>query len=117
MPRDLLAQPARLVAPRIARQLLRTLERERARLERAGDEEALHGFRVALRRLRSWLRAFQSVFVGRVHGTSRRALRDLAHATNDVRDAEVLLAWLALPAGLAAGAGAGGGALAPRLPG
>src|SRR3990170_2041861 len=117
MTRDLLAQPARLVAPRIARQLLRTLERERARLERAGDEEALHDFRVALRRLRSWLRAFQSVFVGRVHGTSRRALRDLAHATNDVRDAEVLLAWLAVQPGLAAGSRPGADALAARIRG
>lgn len=59
------------------------------------DEEALHDFRVALRRLRSALRAFRPLLGELVPAGSRRELRDLARATGPARDAEVLHAWLA----------------------
>lgn len=58
------------------------------------DAEALHDFRVALRRLRSVLRAFAPILGGAVGDRDRRRLRRLGHATGPARDAEVLLAWL-----------------------
>ena len=94
---DLLARPARYAARVIARERLRrTLEATPARLEPPGDD-ALHDFRVALRRLRTWLRAFHPQLdetVGR--GTLRR-LRRLSRRTARARDLEVQLAWLAQP--------------------
>jgi len=53
------------------------------------DDEALHDFRVALRRLRSWLRLFP-----KLHGFSKKTLRQLkalGRATNSARDFEVAL--------------------------
>lgn len=59
------------------------------RLHGDGDDEALHDYRVAMRKLRSWLRAFD------VDGSKvRRQLSDLNEATGAARDAEVLEAWL-----------------------
>lgn len=64
------------------------------RLKDRRDTEALHDFRVAVRRLRSLLRAYRR-WLGRVGATKlRRRLRDLGSATNVGRDAEVQLAWL-----------------------
>ncbi|MDH5197979.1 MAG: CHAD domain-containing protein [Gemmatimonadota bacterium] len=64
------------------------------RLKDRRDREALHDFRVAVRRLRSLLRAYRR-WLGRTAATKvRRRLRDLGSATNAGRDAEVQLAWL-----------------------
>jgi CHAD domain-containing protein len=60
----------------------------------AGDEP-LHDFRVALRRLRSVLRTFRPWLEGGVRPRDRRRLRRIARSTNEARDAEVQLAWLA----------------------
>ena len=59
------------------------------------DEEALHDFRVAVRRLRSWLRAFERELGRSVRDRDRKALRRIARATNPGRDLEVQLLWLA----------------------
>jgi len=59
------------------------------------DPEALHDFRVALRRLRVVLKAFGPELDESVPKSVRRRLRDMARATNPARDAEVQLAWLA----------------------
>jgi CHAD domain-containing protein len=59
------------------------------------DEEALHDFRVAVRRLRSWLRAWQSWLGDSLSRKVMRRLRKIARATGPARDAEVHLAWLA----------------------
>jgi CHAD domain-containing protein len=65
------------------------------RLPDAGDADALHDFRVAVRRLRSALRAYRP-WLGRAASRKvRRALRDLGRATNVGRDAEVQAEWLA----------------------
>jgi CHAD domain-containing protein len=70
--------------------------RERAgRMGDPGDEEALHDFRVSVRRLRSALRAWREVLGGGVRDKDLRRLRRVARATGDARDAEVLLAWIA----------------------
>jgi CHAD domain-containing protein/CYTH domain-containing protein len=64
------------------------------RLANATDDEALHDFRVALRRLRSWERAFRPYMKQDLSKKLRRRLRDLASDTGASRDLEVHLAWL-----------------------
>ncbi len=62
------------------------------RLRRGTDTEALHDFRVALRRLRGCLRAYAPwLEPGR---KLTRRLRRLARTTNTARDAEVCLEWV-----------------------
>lgn len=91
----LLDEPAARAARLVALSLLETVANERARLASAdGDAEALHDFRVALRRLRSWLRAMRPVLRGSVSRGARRRLRRIARESNAGRDAEVLLGWL-----------------------
>ena len=65
-----------------------------SRLAHESDDEALHDFRVALRRLRSWERAFRPYLRADLGKKLRRRLRDVAHDTGDSRDLEVHLAWL-----------------------
>ena len=65
-----------------------------ARLADRRDSEALHDFRVAVRRLRSLLRGYRR-WLGRAAGRKvRRGLGELGSATNAGRDAEVQLEWL-----------------------
>ncbi len=64
------------------------------RLASQSDDEALHDFRVALRRLRSWERAFRPYLRDDIRKKLRRRLRDLARDTGASRDLEVHLAWL-----------------------
>src|SRR5215210_5945824 len=66
----------------------------RERLGDAHDEEALHDFRVAIRRLRSTVKAFRRELDASVTRKSRDRLRRVAQATNGGRDAEVQLLWL-----------------------
>jgi CHAD domain-containing protein/CYTH domain-containing protein len=65
------------------------------RLRDEGDTEALHDFRVALRRFRSFLRGYRALLEDSVSKKHRRALRELAAETTVARDTEVQLAWLA----------------------
>lgn len=91
----LLDQPAERAARLIALRLLDDVGRERARLASADrDSGALHDFRVALRRLRSWVRGLRPVLRGSVPRGARRRFRRIARESNVGRDAEVLLAWL-----------------------
>lgn len=91
----LLDEPAERGARLIALQRLDDLQRERARLAGADrDPGALHDFRVALRRLRSWLRGLRPVLRGSTPRGVRRRLRRIARESNIGRDAEVLLTWL-----------------------
>jgi CHAD domain-containing protein/CYTH domain-containing protein len=64
------------------------------RLRDEADTEALHDFRVALRRFRSFLRAYRTLLEDSVTKKHRRALRELAAETTVARDTEVQLAWL-----------------------
>jgi CHAD domain-containing protein len=64
------------------------------RLADPEDRDALHDFRVGLRRLRSCIRAYRRQLGDSVPKRIRRQLRELASVTNPVRDAEVQLAWL-----------------------
>jgi CHAD domain-containing protein/CYTH domain-containing protein len=58
-------------------------------------EEPLHDFRVAVRRLRSAIRAFRPWLEDSVRPRHEKRLRKLVRSTNEARDAEVQLAWLA----------------------
>jgi CHAD domain-containing protein len=94
-----LAQPAARAARLMARERLAAATTAFARLG-GDDPQALHDLRVAVRRLRTCLRAYRPVLDDTVTRRSRRALAKLARATNNARDAEVALAWLrALPNG------------------
>ena len=93
-PDNFLAAPAPGAARRIALSLLDAATAARERLPDAGDAEALHDFRVAMRRLRSTLRAYQPQLEAVVPAKLRRRLRDLARATGEARDVEVQISWL-----------------------
>lgn len=92
--RDLLEEPVERAARRVALRLLEKADAQRRRLDNPKDAEALHDFRVALRRLRSWLRAYKVPLWGSVSGKDREVLRAVARATNTARDAEVHVEWL-----------------------
>src|SRR5207253_1666114 len=64
------------------------------RLAALDDVEALHDFRVALRRVRSALRSFRSELGDAVPKKLQRRLRDVTRATGAARDAEVQLGWV-----------------------
>jgi CHAD domain-containing protein len=66
----------------------------RDRLVEGADPDALHDFRVALRRLRSTLRAFRTEFAAAVPSRTRRRLRRLARASGRSRDLQVQQAWV-----------------------
>jgi len=94
LPDTLLELPAGETARRIALRLLDDVVAARLRLGRPGGEEALHHFRVALRRFRSALRAWRPQLGPAVSRRARRRLGDIARATSRSRDLEVHIAWV-----------------------
>jgi CHAD domain-containing protein len=94
LPSDLLDRSAPEASRLLALSYLDAIDAARDRLGDALDQEALHDFRVGVRRLRSEIKAYRAELAGSVSGKMRRQLRNLARATNDGRDVEVQLAWL-----------------------
>ncbi len=94
LPLDLVDLPAERGARLVARELLRRARSLSKRLGNGDDPDALHDFRVALRRVRSWMRAYRPYLGKSVPKRARKALRELADATNAGRDAEVHLVWI-----------------------
>jgi CHAD domain-containing protein len=94
LPVDLIARPAVEGARLVALAYLEQSRSALARLDDPEDTDALHDFRVALRRLRSTLRAYRAQLRGSVTGKLCDRVRDLTRSTNRGRDAEVQLAWL-----------------------
>jgi CHAD domain-containing protein/CYTH domain-containing protein len=94
LPADLLARTPEEAVRRIAHELLGQAAAARERLADPQDAEALHDFRVAMRRLRSTERAYRDALQGSFGGRARRLLRKVARATGASRDLEVQLAWL-----------------------
>jgi len=91
----LLDLPASEAAATIVRGHLQSATSALERMKDKRDAEALHDFRVAVRRLRCALRAYRP-WLGPAAGRKiRRRLRDLGAITNAGRDAEVQLAWIA----------------------
>jgi CHAD domain-containing protein len=94
LPADLLGRPAAQSVRIIA---LGYLEDATSAFERTGNPDdalALHDFRVALRRLRTTLRAYRPLLEDSVHGKPHKRLGEITEATNRVREAEVALEWL-----------------------
>lgn len=94
VPADLLSRPAAQSVRIIA---LRYLEDATLAFERTGNADdalALHDFRVALRRLRTTLRAYRPLLEDSIHGKPHKRLSEIAEATNRVREAEVAIEWL-----------------------
>ncbi len=81
----------------VAIALLEDAMAEHRRLANPDDAEALHDYRVAVRRLRSWLRTHRRLLGRRATRQSARLLRRVARATSAGRDAEVYAEWLADP--------------------
>jgi CHAD domain-containing protein len=94
LPADLLRRSADEGSRLLALSYLDETGAAERRLADPLDSEALHDFRVSLRRLRSSIRAYRSQLDDCIPGKIRRRLRELTEATNPVRDAEVQLAWL-----------------------
>src|SRR5438552_1459317 len=61
--------------------------------DRAADD-SLHDFRVAVRRVRSWVRAFKPWLQDDMSRKRRRRLSGIAEATRAARDAAVHIEWL-----------------------
>jgi len=90
---DLLAKPAAYSARVIAREYLANVSAQFDRFLTDGAT-GFHDLRVALRRLRTWIRAYQPVLDDTIRKKTRRGLRKLANATNAPRDTEVMLEWV-----------------------
>jgi len=97
-PRDaaMLARPAALVVLQCAIAMVDEARDTAITLLHARDDDpdAVHDFRVAVRRLRSWLQLWEDELDGAVKRRQRRRIRDLAHATGPARDLQVHLEWL-----------------------
>jgi CHAD domain-containing protein/CYTH domain-containing protein len=74
--------------------LLEEANQALGRFERDDDEEGLHDFRVALRRLRSVVRVYKPYLKGSARKKLRKRLSALADSTNAARDLEVQKEWL-----------------------
>lgn len=100
---SLLQEPADRCVRLVALSLLEDAQKAGDRLMRvsqqlrdgdAESDDALHDFRVAVRRLRSWIRAFEPRLRDAVSRKQRRYLSEIADATAANRDATVHLDWL-----------------------
>jgi CHAD domain-containing protein len=90
---DLLDRPEDEAVRRRALELLDRAVAACGRIDDPADEEAMHDFRVALRRLRALMKLHKDVLGGRLNKLRRR-LAEVAALTGEARDAEVQLAWL-----------------------
>ncbi|HVR74024.1 MAG TPA: CHAD domain-containing protein [Planctomycetota bacterium] len=94
VPSNALSRPPEEVSRLLGLSFLEDARGAAERLGRGNDPEALHDFRVALRRLRSCLGAYRPQMKDSISKKLRKRLRDLAHATSSGRDTEVQLEWL-----------------------
>jgi CHAD domain-containing protein/CYTH domain-containing protein len=86
--------PASIGAGAVARERLQAMLLARTRFGDKSDTEAMHDFRVEMRRLRTMLRVYGDALGKVASRTNRRGLRRIARATNQARDLEVQLAAL-----------------------
>jgi CHAD domain-containing protein/CYTH domain-containing protein len=91
---EALAAPASSALAALLTERVDRVEEARARLAQRSDDEALHDFRVALRRLRSLLQVHRGTLGETLPRKLARGLRRIARATNASRDLEVKLDWL-----------------------
>ena len=88
-----LARPAVNVTAEIAQRYLDQASQAHVRLHAGEDAEALHDLRVALRQLRSTIKAYPDC-LAQITRKQRKQLKQAARATNPARDTEVQLAYL-----------------------
>ena len=81
-------------ARRVVLDLLAEAREALPRVADPADAEGLHDLRVAVRRLRSTLRAWKGPLRGAVRKRDRHALAEIQAHTGKGRDAEVGIAWL-----------------------
>jgi len=93
LPDYLLDLPAEEAARLIALSLLRNLIEQRPRVDDRDDSEALHDFRVALRRLTTTLKSYRRSLDSSVTRRSRKRLRRLGQSSRESRDLEVHIEW------------------------
>jgi CHAD domain-containing protein/CYTH domain-containing protein len=93
LPDYLLDLPAEEAARLIALYLLRDLIDQRPRVDYPDDNEALHDFRVAMRRLSTTLKSYRRLLDGSVTKRSRKRLQRLAQSSRESRDLEVHIEW------------------------
>lgn len=84
----------RVPMARYLRGLRRQADRALKRMADARDNEALHDFRVAVRRLRSWVYILDRAKPDTDAGQLRVDLKTMAHASNGLRDDEIARDWL-----------------------
>jgi CHAD domain-containing protein/CYTH domain-containing protein len=91
---SLLELGAQRAARFLALRFLDEAQAGRVRLDDPDDAEALHDFRVGLRRLRSTVRAYADQLEDAIRGKDRTRLKALAGATGASRDGEVMIEWM-----------------------
>lgn len=89
-----LSDDGRRAARLVAHDLLDRIRAARSRLTDPEDADALHDFRVAVRRLRSWLGVQDALPTPMLPKRAAKWLRRLAKATNPSRDDEVFAMWV-----------------------
>lgn len=89
-----LSRPPEEGARLLALSFLDQAAQARPRLADPADTEALHDFRVGLRRLRSCLRAYRAYLEKSLPKKLARRLKRLAGSTGPGRDTEVQMEWL-----------------------
>ena len=92
--RDALSEPAPYVVRVAGNELLAKVRAKFDSLQDAEQADALHDFRVAVRRLRSWLRDFDDELRDTLKQKQVRRLGRIADATRDSRDLEVHIEWV-----------------------
>ena len=112
--RDQLTEPARAAARVVAASRIDAVRSALEQLD-AESPDGLHDLRVALRRLRSWMRTYRRELDDTVRKKTRRRIDKLARATDQARDAEVISAWLARQHDLPPRARRGSAFLATRI--
>jgi CHAD domain-containing protein len=91
---DLLSRSPEEGARLLALSFLDQAAAARPRLDDSADAEALHDFRVGLRRLRSALKAYDAQLGGSIPKKLAKRLQRLAGSTGPGRDTEVQIEWL-----------------------
>ena len=86
--------PADITVRRQGIALLQELDRHCRGLNDVEDREALHGFRVALRRCVSFTHIWNDILGSAVPSSAHAQLAQLVHRAGAGRDAEVMLHWL-----------------------
>lgn len=112
---DLARRPAHAAVRMVALEYLRDARKAWKRWDRSDAPKDLHALRVALRRLRSWLRAHPELLEGSVGREDLRRLRRLARATGRCRDLDVQVEELQRVEGLSEAGGGEARRLAERL--